>query len=158
MPLREGVTILAGSDHRQSAAEADGHGVFTRLVLTALEGGAADVRGHVTAASIYHYVDQALGPWDQRPLCMLNAAHLPVIRQCRPEVEDAELRRLDNLFESRDGEVVLASLGSGARARMERLMNANLVHFRPRGKAGETVAVLSPQGRFYWELAFRKAL
>ena len=57
-------------------------GIFTNLVLAALEGGAADLRGHVTPGSIYAYVDQALGAWDQRPIFKTNVTqfHVPTRR------------------------------------------------------------------------------
>lgn len=59
--LREGVTILAASRPTQASMEIGGHGVFTKLVLGALRGGAANVRGQVSAASIYAYAEAALG-------------------------------------------------------------------------------------------------
>lgn len=100
--LRPGVTLLAAARPRQHAVELDGHGMFTRLVLGALKGGAADVRGRVSAAAIYSYVEQALGPWDQRPIYKSNATRLDTIRNCQPDVEDAELRRLPRLFPTPD--------------------------------------------------------
>src|SRR5947209_14326513 len=33
----------------------------------ALDGGAADVLGKVTVASVYAYLSETFGPWDQRP-------------------------------------------------------------------------------------------
>jgi len=66
--LREGLTILAASGPNGIAEEKDGNGVLTGLILAALTGGAADIPGYVTAASIYTFVDQALGAWQQRPL------------------------------------------------------------------------------------------
>src|SRR5207248_7445053 len=66
--LAQGVSILTAARSGQSSVESAGHGVFTNLVCSALEGGAADVAGHVHAAAIYSYVEQVLGPWDQRPL------------------------------------------------------------------------------------------
>ncbi|HEX9973183.1 MAG TPA: hypothetical protein VGD14_14020 [bacterium] len=63
-----GLTILSASQATEPATEIGGHGIFTELVVGALSGGAADVRGRVSAASIYAYVEQALRPWAQRPL------------------------------------------------------------------------------------------
>jgi hypothetical protein len=96
--LREGVTILAASRPTQVAVEVGGHGVFTNLVLGALRGGAADVRGRVSAASIYAYAEAALGAWDQRPLYKSHAAHLNPVRLCEPTVSDELLRELPNFF------------------------------------------------------------
>ncbi len=64
--LREGVAIIAASSPDETSMERAGRGVFTSLVCGALEGGAADVMGEVTSASIYAYAEQALGPLDQR--------------------------------------------------------------------------------------------
>jgi len=66
--LREGLSILTASRSSQAALERGGSGVFTELVCAALDGGAADILGNVSVASVYAYVDQALGAWDQRPL------------------------------------------------------------------------------------------
>jgi Caspase domain len=106
--IREGVTILAASRPTESAVESNGHGIFTRLVIDALSGGATDVRGQVSAASIYAYVEQALGAWDQRPLYKSHADCLAPVRRCRPDVPDALLRELPVLFEQADSMLLLA--------------------------------------------------
>ena len=100
--LREGVTILTASRSTQVASEIGGQGVFTNLVLGALRGGAADVRGRVSAAAIYAYAEQALGAWDQRPMYKSHANCLDPIRLCKPHVSDALLRELPELFASDD--------------------------------------------------------
>lgn len=100
--LREGVTILAASRPTQEAMEVGGHGVFTRLVLGALRGGAADVRGRVSAASIYGYVEAALGAWGQRPVYKSHAGHLGPVRTNLPKVSDAQLRELVQHFSAVD--------------------------------------------------------
>lgn len=97
--LREGVTILtACRSNEVSLEETGGHGIFTWLVLNALRGGAADVRGRVSAAGIYAYAEQALGSWDQRPLYKSHADRLSPIRRCEPAVTDDLLRELPKFF------------------------------------------------------------
>lgn len=96
--LREGVTILAASRPTETSAEFNGHGVFTSLVLNALHGGATDVLGNVSAASVYALAEQALGAWDQRPMYKSHASRLTPIRQCNPEVPLPTLRRLPDIF------------------------------------------------------------
>ncbi len=54
--IREGVTILAASRPTEVAMISKGRSIFTSLVLSALRGAAADIRGHVSAASIYAFV------------------------------------------------------------------------------------------------------
>jgi uncharacterized caspase-like protein len=74
--LPPGVSILTASSSKQTAAEKGGSGVFTSLVCDALEGGAADVLGNVTAARVYAYLDQTLGAFDQRPHFKANLSKL----------------------------------------------------------------------------------
>jgi Caspase domain len=96
--LREGVTILAASRPTEPSAEFNGHGVFTSLVLNGLHGGAADVLGNVSAASVYALAEQALGAWDQRPLYKSHASKLSPIRKCDAAVQPSLLRQLVNYF------------------------------------------------------------
>lgn len=100
--LREGVTILTASRSNQVASEIGGQGVFTNLILGALRGGGADVRGRVSAASIYAYAEQALGAWDQRPMYKSHANCLGPLRLCKPDVSDDLIRELPELFDSAD--------------------------------------------------------
>jgi hypothetical protein len=62
--LRGGLSILTASRSSRSSLELGERGLFTELVCSALDGGAADILGNVTVASIYAYVDQAFGAWD----------------------------------------------------------------------------------------------
>lgn len=106
--LREGVSILTASRSTQVSLEiVGGQGVFTSLVLAALDGGAADVMGRVTVASIYAYVDQSLGAWDQRPLFKAHVAKLTSLRICEPLVPAETLRRLPEWFPTADAEYPL---------------------------------------------------
>ncbi len=102
LSLRPGVTLLGAARTNEIAQERNGHGQFTRLVIGALKGGAKDVRGRVSAASIYAYVEQALGPWDQRPIYKSNATRLSPLRFCTPSITDSELRRLPQFFPQMD--------------------------------------------------------
>lgn len=106
--LREGLTILAASRQTERAGEVAGHGVFTKLVLEALDGGAADVRGRVSVAAVYAYVEQALGSWDQRPMYKSYADYLPPVRLCRPSVPDSLLRELPTLFKNETSQYEMA--------------------------------------------------
>jgi len=167
--LREGVTILAASKPKQSAAEVAGHGVFTHLVLGALNGGAADVRGNVSAASIYAYVEAALGPWDQRPVYKTHASALPPVRLCRHSVSDDLLRELPNIFRGPDATVNLdpsfehtSETSDSAKVELfekfKKLRDARLL-CSPEGKDLYYAAMDSGQvcltalGQFYWRLA-----
>lgn len=96
--LREGVSILTASRGDQVSVEEAGGGVFTSLVTDALRGGAADLLGSVNAASVYSYVEAALGAWDQRPLFKAHVSRLVSLRRCDPPIEPAILRKLPTLF------------------------------------------------------------
>lgn len=96
--LREGISILTASRGSQVAVEIAGGGVFTSLVCAALEGGASDVLGKVSIASVYAYVDQALGAWEQRPLFKALVSHLISLRNCHPAVPLSLLRLLPRYF------------------------------------------------------------
>jgi hypothetical protein len=93
-----GVSILAASRDTQAAMEVKGHGVFTSLLLDALGGGASDLRGHVTPGSLYAYVDEALGAWDQRPVFKTNVSTSAVIRKVVPRVAPEIIRQITDLF------------------------------------------------------------
>jgi hypothetical protein len=96
--LAEGLSVLTASRDSESALEINGRGVFTALVVNALQGGAADLRGHITPGSIYAYVDQALGPWDQRPIFKTNVTRFTSLRTITPSVPHEKLRKLTEYF------------------------------------------------------------
>ncbi|MER3472397.1 MAG: peptidase C14 [Chitinophagaceae bacterium] len=94
----EGVSILTASKDDEPSLEINGHGVFTNLLLDALQGGASDLRGHITPGSIYAYIDQALGPWDQRPVFKTNITRFTSLRSIIPQVPIETLRKLIEYF------------------------------------------------------------
>jgi hypothetical protein len=98
--LKEGVTVLTASREAEYALETNSGGFFTSLICNALEGGAADVCGKVTIASIYAYVDEVLGGWDQRPLFKSHVSKLASLRNCLPAVSLEILRLLPRYFKS----------------------------------------------------------
>jgi hypothetical protein len=167
--LRPGVSVLTASRATELAVEQDGSGVFTNLVCGALEGGAADPRGIVTAAGIYSYVDQALGPWDQRPLFKAHVSSLEPIRQCLPAVPLETLRRIPEWFQQPGDEFPLdPSYESTVEGHdpekskvfecLQKLRSAHLVE--PIGEQHmywaamhNKACVLTPLGRHYWRLA-----
>ena len=97
--LSEGLTVLTASRGSEAAVEEQGiGGVFTNLVVAALEGGAADLRGHITPGSVYAYVDQALGAWDQRPIFKTNVTEFTSLREVAPQVPPETIRKLVSYF------------------------------------------------------------
>lgn len=100
--LQEGVSVLTASRSTEYAVEAGGGGLFTGLVAGALEGGASDVLGETTVAAVYAYVEQALGPWDQRPMFRANVAKLVSLRCNQASVSKETLRMLPGWFPTQD--------------------------------------------------------
>lgn len=105
--INEGVTILTASRQDEVAMEVKGKGVFTNLLLEALKGGAADVNGNITPGSIYAYIDQALGPWEQRPVFKTNVSGFTTLRKVAPKLPTVILKRITAFFPHPDIEYVL---------------------------------------------------
>ena len=100
--LGEGVTIIAASQSWQTSAEngAIQHGVFTELLIQGLKGGAADIGGNITPASLYSFVDQSLGAWQQRPVFKTNISRFLPLRTIQAKVPKNILRKLSTYFEN----------------------------------------------------------
>ena len=102
--LSEGLSVLTASRDSEYAMEIGGAGVFTSLVIDALKGGAADVRGNISPGSLYAYVDEALGAWDQRPIFKTNVTSFANIRRLPPKVPFNVLRKITQYFTTPDSE------------------------------------------------------
>jgi Caspase domain len=167
--LREGISILTASRGDQPSVEAGGGGLFTSLVVDALEGGAADLLGAVSAPAIYAYVEAALGAWDQRPLFKSHVSRVLPLRFCDPPVEQTILRRLPDLFplpaEDKPLDPSYEPTSTFADPQNTKifgdLQSLNRVHLvEPLGTSHMYDAAmqskacrLTPSGRYYWRLA-----
>ncbi len=100
--VRENLTIIAASRSSESAVEQGEHGMFTAALLDALDGGAADHVGWVTAQSIYAYVERGFGGWVQRPVYKSHATELTVIRRCAPLIAWLKLHQIVEHFPTPD--------------------------------------------------------
>lgn len=96
--LSEGLSVLTASRDSEPAMEVNGSGVFTSLVVDALKGGAADLRGNITPGSLYAYLDEALGAWDQRPIFKTNVSSFASLRNTPPKVPFEILRKITTYF------------------------------------------------------------
>lgn len=106
--IGEGISILTASRENEAALEnVGGHGVFTTLFLEALKGGAADLRGHITPGSVYAFIDQALGAWDQRPVFKTNINKFISLRQVDSQIPLGTLREMATIFKNPSDEVDL---------------------------------------------------
>ena len=98
--LKEGTTILTASTADQYAAEKNGAGVFTTLLVNALDGAACNLVGDVTPGSVYAHIDQSLGPWDQRPVFKTNVKSFVSLRKVQPPISLGDLQRITEFFPS----------------------------------------------------------
>ena len=105
--LSEGMTILTASTDTQYASEQNGSGIFTSLFVDALSGPAANLVGDVTPGSVYAHVDQALGPWEQRPVFKTNVKNFVSIRTVPPPIPLADLQRIIEFFPKPGAEFAL---------------------------------------------------
>ncbi len=168
--LREGLTILAASGPAEPSMEVGGQGVFTELVTGALKGGAANVRGRVSAAAIYGYVEAALGPWDQRPLYKSHAKQLDPVRECEPIISDDLLRCLPSHFPTADFEYHLdptyeesnIHCANSDHVKIFKIFKQYQIAGLLKNNSGRDLywtaeqsgnVFLTPLGQFYWRLA-----
>ena len=105
--ISEGVTILTASMEDQASVESGGHGVFTNLLLEALSGGAANINGNITPGSVYSYIDQALGAWEQRPVFKTNTHSFVKLKTVVPTIDLSILRNIVDYFPTSTSEFPL---------------------------------------------------
>lgn len=100
--LRQDTTVIAASRDIQVAMETNGRGIFTSAVVDALNGGAADHMGFVTAPSIYAYVERRFNAFSQRPVYKSHTTGVTIIRECAPLIERYKLYELIKHFPTID--------------------------------------------------------
>lgn len=96
--LSEGLTVLTASTKEQYATEENGRGVFTTLLVDALNGSAANLTGDITPGSVYAHIDQSLGSWEQRPVFKTNVKQFVSLRTVSPPIPTSDLRRITEFF------------------------------------------------------------
>lgn len=97
--LSDGMTILTASTAEQYASEENGGGIFSSLLVDALQGGAANLVGDVTPGSVYAHIDQSLGSWErQRPVFKTNVKYFVSLRKVEPPIPLDDLLRIVKLF------------------------------------------------------------
>lgn len=172
--IKEGVSILTASRPDQVSVESGGSGLFTSLVGDALSGGAADLLGAVTTASVYAHVEPIFGAWEQRPLFKTHIAKATVLRRCKPPIDPAILREIPVLFSSPEYKISLDKTfepTESPKGHPNEVVFAKLQAFRTQGLVkpdGEDhlyyaamnrkTCSLTAMGRFYWHLAKAKKI
>lgn len=100
--LSEGMTILTSSSENQYSMEANGSGVFTSLLVDALDGAAANLLGEITPGSVYAHIDKSLGSLGQRPIFKTNVKEFISLRKVTPAISIEHLVMLTTLFTDRN--------------------------------------------------------
>jgi hypothetical protein len=103
--IGHGMTLLTASTSDQRAREnhESGSGIFTDLLVDALEGAAANLVGDVTPGSVYAHIDQSLGPWGgQRPVFKTNVQQFVSLRRAKRPIPLEDLQALARLFPAPD--------------------------------------------------------
>ncbi len=96
----DGVTILSASAPHRRALEKEGRGVFTSLLIDALNGSAADILGKIYLESLYAHITPALSLWEQTPTCKLSISGLTLLREVAPPFPIVELKKIITLFDT----------------------------------------------------------
>lgn len=168
--LRPGVSVLTASRNDQTSAETPaGRGLFSAYLEGALDGGAADVLGHVNVSGLYAYLSESFGAWEQRPTFKANIDRLHDIRVCNPRVPLGDLRNLPTWFPVVDHDYPLdpsyedtaeprhpeheAILKAFQRLRACRLLEPIGEDHLYYAAMNSTGCHLTPLGRHYWQLA-----
>lgn len=96
--ISSGVTVLTASGAKQYSKESGGGGVFTSLLVDALQGGAANLLGDVSPGAAYAHIDQSLGALMQRPVFKANVQEFLSLRRVAPPMPLQEIRQLTRHF------------------------------------------------------------
>lgn len=96
--ISSGTTILTASRNTQYSIMERGTSVFTKLLVDALNGSAANLLGDITPSSIYSHIDQSLGGFEQRPLFKTNVSKFTSLRKINPPISTRDLKQIIELF------------------------------------------------------------
>lgn len=105
--IGDGVTILSACTKGQYAEENSRGGVFTNLLVDALNGGAANIIGQISPGSVYSHIDQSLSAWEQRPVFKTNVERFISLRNVTPAISLNDLRKITEFFNNPNDEFKL---------------------------------------------------
>lgn len=170
--IKNGVSILASSRKNQPSEERHGQGVFSKIIIDALKGYAADILGNITVASIYNYADKLLNPFEQRPVFKAHISKMISLRQTKPKIDWSLLSKLITYFPDIDTEYQLSPAYEPTSepretnkeiifSHLQKLTAANMI--KPQGEEhmyfaaiNNKTCILTPLGRFYWNMVIAK--
>ncbi|ARN73506.1 caspase family protein [Oceanicoccus sagamiensis] len=96
--IGQGVVLLAANRRVEETVDKQHCGAFMAVLLDALRGGAADLKGDISMASVYAYIDRALGERSPRPLFMTNTSCLSPLRSIEPQVPLCSMKKIVEYF------------------------------------------------------------
>lgn len=167
--LRPGLSVLTASRSDQVSMETDdGRGLFSTYLEGALDGGAADVLGHVNISGLYAYLSESFGAWEQRPTFKANIDRLHDVRQCDPRVPLPTLRMLTDWFptptheypldpsyepteepDHPEHETIFSGLQKFRACRLVEPVSEEHMYYAAMNSTG---CILTPLGAHYWQL------
>lgn len=100
--LAPGVTLICSTEKDKEAIEKHGVGQFSKALHLALEGGAANILGDITSASVYSYIESILSTTQQRPIFKANLKDVISLRTIPPRIEIQTLLNLPCYFDYQD--------------------------------------------------------
>lgn len=93
-----GITLMIARQRLPASEGRDTQGGFTRLLVQGLVAGAGNLLGEVSPASLFAFVDNALGGWEQRPLFRADVSRFLSLRENHATVPRQTLRKLPQWF------------------------------------------------------------
>lgn len=98
--LSDGTIIFTASRKNETSVIRgnDSNSLFTKLFIQALQGAASDMFGNTSPSSIYSFLDQALGTWEQRPIFKSNVETFISLRSNKPRISIKDVKQLPVLF------------------------------------------------------------
>lgn len=149
--LPRGVTILASATLAQKAVSDKSGSKFTRVILEALDGGAADLLGNITLARLYDYIDSQFDPFEQRPVLKAYLTENLPLRKISPPTGQLEtLKAMARAFPSKKQTKTL-NLDADIIGKLERL---NLIR-EVKTQEAEKKYSLTHLGMYYWTIVRR---
>jgi Caspase domain len=168
-PLCQGVTVLTACSEFEAAIALNEFSTFTSLMIEALKGGAADLNGEITPGSIYSFIDQAMGTWDQRPMFKTNVTGFISLRQVEPPISFDVLMNLIVHFEYPTSEIPLDKRHEHTAPEADPDLTTKFQELQKLARVGLVIPIgekhmywaamnnksckLTPLGRHYWRLA-----
>ena len=139
--LSDGMTILTSCRDNEKSEENE-EGLFSALLIDAMEGQCSDLTGNIIPSNVYAYIDRALGEWGQRPTFKTNVSRFISLREVEPPISLSVLRKITQYFPKPSDEFPLTPSHEFTHADAD---DANVTIFKELQKL-ESVGLVTPIG------------